>query len=189
MRFYHWRIFIPSLDLGESVPKSFEDDSLWPEVSESDACIIDDVLRSKEDIIQYNITKWKKGLPSDAISRETDAIRRGIRIFIDSIFYPPQAPQKPSVAFLILRRFWKIIIGKNIKIIQKQKPFVDYKMKYTEEVSRLNDFILETRNNPNLRILISDGRSRAMLVNKGNVLHRMSPMVIRLAKLHQDNGK
>ena len=188
VRFYHWRTFIPSLDLGETVPRDFDDQSVWPEAPASKVDVINDILSGKQDLIEYNIKQWQESLPSDAIARETAAMKQGIRLFLDKIFYPPQASKEMGTLFHLSNRAWNILTGKDIfsRPKSKQKPFKDYRLKYSENVQQLNDFIEETGKDSKLRVLVADGLY-ATLVHNGKILRRMSPMVIRLARLHENN--
>ena len=182
-RFYHWRIFIPSLDLGDTVPVDFDDHSVWPEASPSMVKVINNVLSGKQDLIEYNVNKWKKSLKKKAVTQETEAMKKGIRYFLDKIFYPPRSY---NMLFRILKYTVRKIIGNNLWIPPFQNHFKDYKLKYSEDFFRLSDYIKETKHNSNLRILLADGL-QATLIHNGKLLKRMSPVVIRLAKLHENN--
>src|SRR3989344_3631559 len=81
IRFYHWRIFIPSLDLSETVPVSFSDDTIWPEAPSSSLGVINNILSGKQDLIAYNMEQWKSSINIDSIRKENEAVRQGIRHF------------------------------------------------------------------------------------------------------------
>lgn len=185
IRFYHWRTFIPSLNLGKTVPKDFDDDSVWPKAPQSKVKVINDILSGKQDLIEYNIKMWRKSLPENAIFQETKEMKKGIRYFLDNVFYPPLAPKKVNILFLVMRRIRRELTGKNIPISHLQKHFEDYHLKYTQDLSRLEDWVGKTKKNPKLRILMADG-SQAILVHNGKLLRRMSPLVIRLARLYEN---
>ncbi len=181
IRFYHWRTFIPSLNLEETVTKDFDDNSVWPKAPPSKLEVINNILSGKQDLIKYNIKKWKDTLPADAFYQESKAIKFGIRWFLDKTFYP----QKNYIFFRIWRYFL-LKINSNIRILPSNKKFIDYRLKYSGDISKLNNYVKETRKNTKLRIFVGNGL-QVILVNKGKVLRRMSPMVIRLAKLHEYN--
>lgn len=185
VRFYHWRTFIPSLDLGETVPRNFNDDSVWPEAPASKVGVINDILSGKQDLIEYNIKQWQDSLPADAAEQETTAMRQGIRLFLDKIFYPPRDHKEMLILIHIGNRIWRMLTGKNIFTMPKAKSFNDYCLKYSENIELLNDFIKETKKDSKLRVLVADG-AHAILIHDGKILRRMSPLVIRLAKLHQN---
>jgi len=184
VRFYHWRTFIPSLDLGETVPIDFNDDNIWPSAPESSIDVINDILQGKQDLIEYNIKQWHANLLADAVTCEAEAVRLGIRLFLDAMFYPPvESDQMPGILFRVCRRIWCVIKGKTLTYKQKtDKKFVDYRLEYSEDVSRLEEFKKATKKETNVRIVLKDGLY-AILVHNGRLKKRMSPMVIRLAKL------
>ena len=103
VRFYHWRIFIPGLDLSETVPLTFDDNAVWPQVPESKIEVINDILSGKQDLLRYNIRSWQEQLGNDSLQEESRAMREGIRRFIDKVFYPPYPYEvKLGIAFRML---------------------------------------------------------------------------------------
>ncbi len=184
IRFYHWRTFIPALNLEKTVPSDFEDKNFWPEAPVEMGDVINDILFGKQDLVEYNLKKWQESLSNDAILEETEAIKKGIRYLLDRVFYPPVAPK----LFYILNRVKRIIINKFSKKRKEitQKKFKDYSLKFSTDVSKIDYFINETKYNSKLRVLIGDG-SAAILVYKGKIKHRLSPVIIRLARLHAFN--
>jgi hypothetical protein len=121
VRFYHWRIFLTSLDLGETVPRTFDDNTLWPEAPLSTVEVITNILSDKKDLITYNLEEWKSSLAPDAIVHEAEAMRQGIRRFIDSVFYPPDPEKKPSFLFRVFRRVIRELTGKNLPLTKKKR--------------------------------------------------------------------
>lgn len=196
VRFYHWRTFIPSLDLSETVPSDFDDNSVWPEAPSSKVSIINDILSGKQNLIEYNIKQWQDSLPANAEFKENEAMRQGIRYFIDKIFYPPATHGKSidRLLYIIgkvwrkyLRRYWyKFIIRKNPLIKKSSYAFTDYTLEFTTKISQLEKLRQKTKKDKKLRIIIADGLY-AILIHKGKTLRRMSPMVVRLAKLYNDS--
>ncbi len=188
VRFYHWRTFIPSLDLGETVPENSDDQNIWPEAPASKVELINDILSDKQDLIEYNIKQWKNSLPKNAMELETLAMKEGIRLFLDFVFYPPKPDSKMLKIIHVINYAWRFVMKNNLINIKKQKErkFVDYTLRFVEEgVEGMDEFIKETKKNRLLRILIADGMY-AILIHEGRILRRMSPVVIRLAKLHQN---
>lgn len=184
IRFYHWRTFIPCIDLGESVPSDFRDQTVWPKISKSNANIINHLLRNDISIIDYNIDKWRGALSEKMQREESEAMLRGIRFFLDKIFYP--MPERETVPFRIKRLIYRKFTGK--KIIVSKKPFIDYSLRYSDDISETKELIKQTRKNKNSRFLVGDGMY-AILIHEGKVLRRMSPMAIKLAKLHDSEIK
>jgi hypothetical protein len=187
VRYYHWRTFIPSLDLGETVPTNF-DYLIWPEAPDSKVNLINDILSGKQNIIEYNIKKWQASLPADAEIQESEAMRHGIRNFLDEIFYPPILRIPNSALFFRAYRkgrkiLTRLLRKKNIILKSKKSMFKDYNLEFSSDVSRLEELCQKTRQDKNLRILVTDGRC-VILINRGKLLRRMSPMLVHLAKLY-----
>lgn len=180
-RFYHWRIFMPSLDLRETVPLDFENKMVWPDLPTSKIHVVSKILRGTLDLIEYNKTKWLDSLPLDAAEQETSAMKRGIRMFIYRIFFPPKASKLMYVFDRINRFVWYFLTKKSIPFGFKR--FADYELKYSDDVSKLESFIEESKSQGNLIILVADGKS-SVLVKNGKIFRRMSPVLNRLAKLH-----
>jgi hypothetical protein len=193
IRFYHWRTFIPSLDLSETVPSDFSDDTVWPDAPASKIDVINDILFGRQDLIKYNIEQWQKPLPADAEIRESEAVRQGIRYFLDKIFYPPIAPNRKNI---FLSRAYKKIsrILFNFFAIKLPVPgstkdsFIDYQLDIIDDISRSEESLKKTEQNINLRILIVD-QLDVVLINRGKLLRRMSPMLVRLAGLYDSSLK
>ncbi len=199
VRFYHWRTFIPSLDLSETVPSDFEDTSIWPEAPISKIEVLNDILSGKQDLIEYNIKQWEDSLPIDATFRESEAMRQGIRFFLDKIFYPPKSYGKIIDKMLyICGKIWRKFIRRRLyKIINKKyisnrndgyKSFIDYDLEFTTDVSQSEEMRKRTKQDKNFRIVLANGMF-ATLIHRGKMLSRMSPMVIKLASLHADSLK
>jgi hypothetical protein len=180
IRFYHWRTFIPSLDLGKAIPADFDDHSVWPKAPPSATKVINDILSGENDPIKYNIRKWQESLSAGASRREAKVIKEGIRRFLDNIFYPPR---NTDMIFRLWRYAWRKITGNSLWV--PKRSLRDYRLEYTEDLSQMDSLIKKTKDNPKLRVLVRDGL-RVVLVNKGRLLHRVSPMVIRLARLHNN---
>lgn len=181
VRFYHWRIFIPALDLGETIPTDVENNRIWPGAPASKVEVINNILSGKEDLIEYNIKQWQNSLPADAIEQESEAMRQGIRRLIDKIFYPRT---NFDLVLNIYRKVWRKFFGSKVPFLKiLERRHVDYCLEFTVDISRLEEFCQKTKNDKNLRIFIADG-SVAILIHSGKLLRRMSPAVIRLAKLY-----
>lgn len=191
VRYYHWRIFIPSLDVSETVPATCSDDTLWPEAPPSKVDVICDILSDKQDLLTYNIQEWKASLTIDSARLESEAMRRGIRLFLDRLYYPPQVQKKPSAfrsswaqVYRKLRHGWYTLTGYRLPMMEKDPPpCSDYVLEFTEDISRLAEFEQRTATDYSLRVFATDGVD-VTFVHKGMVVRRMSPMIARLARLH-----
>jgi hypothetical protein len=191
IRLYHWRTFIPSLDLGETVPMDIMDDTIWPEAPSSKVSLINDILSGKQDLIKYNIEQWQASLPKDALTQESEAMRQWIRYFLDKTFYPPVVYNKKIVfLFRVYRKARKILLhlfGKKVFILNSTKHhFADYCLEFTTDISHLEELREKTKYDKSLRILVED-KLDAILIHKGKMIRRMSPMVIHLAKLYDSS--
>lgn len=193
VRFYHWRILLPSLDFGDTVPADVQDDTIWPEASSNMVDVVNDVLSGKKDLIEYRIKKWNSSLPANALEQESEAMQKGIRFFLDKIFYPPISyQQKFGMLYRIYRKIRKVcfhIVGKKVFVKQGLAySFVDYNLEFTDDVLRIEELCKRTKREKNLRIIVADGLY-AIMLHKGKKNRRMSPMSIRLASLyHQKNN-
>lgn len=193
VRFYHWRIFITSLDLSETVPVSFKDDTVWPEAPSSTIETINNILSGNQDLISYNVEKWRSTINPDSVRCEYDAMRQGIRLFLDKIFYPPLThKERTDTLFHIYKRLKRELV-KNFSRLTRKKlysakepylPFTDYNLEYTTNILDMKEFIQRTKQDKKLRIIVADGLY-VILINNGKLLRRMSPLAIRLAKLHE----
>jgi len=178
IRFYHWRIFLPSLDLGETVPKDFIDDTIWPEVTKEMGDVICDILSEKKDLISYNKNNWLQSITENSYNEESLMIKTGIRKFFDRVFYPPKTNINKNL-FLIQKIVKKIV--KNSK-----KPvdiFKDYQLEIISDETKIEEVINKTKQNKNLRVMIIN-TPHIILVHKGNVIRRMSPLLARLTHLY-----
>src|SRR3989344_105497 len=181
VRYYHWRTFVASLDLGETVPTDFKDERVWPKAPEKMVGIINDLLSGKEDLISYNFQNWQNSIDNKSGEEETKTIKQGIRKFLDKIFYPPNiSPAKKDLISRLTERLYR-----KLKLASgpKETKFVDYNLEYTEDISQIETLRQRTLVNKDLRILVAEGLY-ANLLHQGKVLRRMSPMATRLAKLH-----
>jgi hypothetical protein len=182
-RFYHWRTFIPSLDFGKTIPADFDDRTIWPKPPLSMMKITNDVLSGKQDLIEYNIKKWQRSISTDSISQEAKAMKFGIRKFLDKLFYPPNS--RLNIIFRVWRYLGRRITGDNLWL-PPRRAFRDYRLKYSENTSQLKYYVKITKNNRKMRFIVASG-SEAILVHNGKMLHRISPVAVRLAKLHENN--
>lgn len=181
VRFYHWRTFVPSLDLGETVPVDIENSRVWPEAPESKVKAINDIFFGKTDLIEYNIEQWKKTLPKNAVEQESEAMRLGIRRFINKVFYPRS---RFDSAITFYRKAWRKFIGSKVPFLKMlERNPEDYILEFSTDATKSPELCEKTKINKNLRILLADGLD-AVLIRDGKMLRRMSPMIIRLAKLH-----
>jgi hypothetical protein len=184
MRFCNWRNFVTSLNLRETVPIEINNDTIWPKAPESKIEIINNILSGKEDLVEYNIKAWKNSLTEKSKEIETEAMKKGIRRFLDQTFYPP-LPEKKRVLTNFYIRIWNKLIGGNAPFSKhKQAPFIDYTLKYSNDSSKIKEFVMETEKNSNLRIILSSGMN-STLIHNGKIIERLSPMINRLSKLHE----
>ncbi len=191
VRLYHWSTFALSLDLSETIPRDIMDDTIWPSAPAAKIKTINDILSGKVNVIEYNLEQWRLALPKDAWMSESEAIRRGIRYFLDKTFYPPTIHGKEIVLLLrIYRKTRKVILH-----LFGRKAFVknsteydrpDYRLEFVTNPSNLEILRQKTVTDKNLRIVAADGLN-AIFIHDGQLTRRMSPMVIKLAKLHADS--
>jgi hypothetical protein len=191
VRLYHWCTFASSLDLGETVPMDVLDDTVWPEAPTSKVKLINDILSGREDLIAHNIKEWQSSLPKDASFQESEAMRRGIRLFLDKIFYPPAVyGKKMGFLFRIYKKVRKTtlhLFGKKVFTLNsKPYDFADYRLELAADITEIEKLRHRTKQDKDLRILVEDGLD-AILIQNGRLIRRMSPMAVRLARLHDSS--
>ncbi|MDR0678475.1 MAG: hypothetical protein LBF44_02985 [Holosporaceae bacterium] len=179
VRFYNWRTFVNSLDMGKSIPNDFVDSSIYPAVPKDKLEIVVDILESKIDLIKYNIEKLT--LANHSEDDELKAVKLGIRRIIDRLF----TSSLPKVKEIFYKRWFSSIKKRCCKI--SNEIFQDYTLKYSEDVSQINDFMKESKKN-NMAYLIKDG-IYAVFVKNGVSIRRCSKMVINLARIHEETRK
>ena len=114
-------------------------------------------------------------------------MQKGIRRFIDKVFYPPAIEKKESQLSSVYRRIGRKLTGGKISFSKTIGfLFTDYKLEYAEDTLNMENLRRRTEINKNLRVVVAN-KGYAILVHNGKLLRRMSPMIIRLAKLHNEN--
>ncbi|MEK7075426.1 MAG: hypothetical protein AAB948_01330, partial [Patescibacteria group bacterium] len=69
---------------------------------------------------------------------------------------------------------------------KKEYDFIDYCLEYSDDNSQIEKIRQRTEKDKNLRIIMADGLY-AILIHEGRLLRRMSPMVNKLARLHEES--
>lgn len=182
VRYYHWRTFIPSLDLSDILPSDYDDDSYWPKVPKSKTKIINNILFGKQDLIENNIKLWKNSLTKKTIFEEAEAMKKGIRRFIFNIFNPPA---NIGLMFRVSRFFNRKIRRNPLWIPSLGEYFKDYRLIFTEDKSKMRNFLQMTKKDSGLVVLMANNLE-ALFIFKGKIKKRISPLAVRLAKLHQN---
>lgn len=184
-RFYHWRTFLLSLDLSDDIPREFYDKGVWPRIREKSVLsAVYGVLSGEDDLIEYNKRQWVDSLPVDATSKEVDAVKKGIKLFIDTIFFPPRNTKLGTLCLrvyqIILRRLGVAHVSSHTSLV-----CVEYELRFSLDVSQLEIFLQYTRQNINLRYLVANG-IESILVYRGKLYRRTSPLINRLAFLYSN---
>ena len=183
IRYYHWRTFIPCIDMSESVDSNPYLSSYWPKAPESRRNIIHDILQGKAaDPVAYNVSLWKAALNERSQDYERSAIVDGIRALVEVTFCPPRHKPVP-LWFKVVRKCVRILTKKTLAWQTSTIPHVqDFAHLQLECVSALqddNDLRKRTRHNKNLRVLVSNGNENAYY-RHGICLHRTSKLISRL---------
>lgn len=184
VRFYHWRIFVTSLNLRESVTTDHIKKNVWPLPPDRLVPVINDVMFGKDDIISFNLTKWASEFNQDSTKQESAALRLGIRMFIDRIFFSRFSDWS---FFVFYHKAWRKFIGAKVPFWSFiNRPFKDYQLEYYLDFSLLNLMRKKTKKNKNIWVILSDGRN-IKLLRRGKIFQRMSPVIAKLTKLYAES--
>ena len=178
-RFYNWRIFVNSLDLGQSLPKEYFDTLTFTKVEENKRQLITGIVEGNIDLIRYNLSELIGA--NNSKQEEIDAIKRGIRRVIDKLYFPNGLEIKSGK---LKQLFTKIFAAKKNKFIWKDL-FEDYELCYSENVTDLKEYIVRSRRCRSKRFVVKDA-GFAVLVMDGQVYRRFSKVVIALARIHEE---
>jgi hypothetical protein len=175
-RFYNWRTFINSLNMGESIPEDFADPSVYPAVPEDKRKMVVDILENKIDLIKYNTERLAQAAYSQ--DDELEAVKLGIRRVINQLF----ASSLLEVKEIFYKRWFGNAEKRRCKM--SNETFQDYILKYSEDISQMSDFIKKSKKD-NTAYLIKDG-IYAIFVKNGVSARRCSKMAINLARIHEE---
>jgi len=172
-RFYSWNILGNCFDMSDFLSKEGHCLEKLPNKYQQD---IVDIIKNKQSIVNYNLTNL---LAQDNDLRdEIEANKLGLRRIIDKIFLPNEEISFVQQILNLTRR------KKNRKCL-RERVFVDYELKYSEDLSKINEFVNQTKRNNNLRYLIKDG-IHAILILNGKMVKRTSKLVSNLARIHEE---
>lgn len=189
VRFYHWRLFMTSFDFGDSVTRVLEDHDVWPRVPEDKVEALNDILSGKKDLIAYNKDVWFNTLFDTSLQEESEAMRLGIRRLLDVIVSPPKAKKhRNDIGYRILRKLCSKTPLKHLFMYTKEniilEDFVDYTLVCGEDISRIDELQQKSAADEKLRFAVRDGND-VVLIYKGLVHRRMSPVLSRLITLYE----
>jgi hypothetical protein len=176
IRFYNWRIFVDSLDIGKSIPKDFADPSIYPAVPEDKQKMVVDILENKVDLIEYNVDRLIQANYSE--NEESEAIKLGIRRILDKLFVS-LLPKKKEIFY----KRWFSNVNKHCAKAPTE-IFQDYILKYCDDISQIDIFIKKSKKD-NIAYLIKEG-IYAVFVKNGVSARRCSKMAINLARIHEE---
>ncbi len=181
IRYYNWMTFINSLAMGKFIPKDAVNETLYPAIPQKIQKLTLNIIENKISLIDYNIQNLIK--QNNSKEEEIKSVRLGIRRVIDKIYFPNPFTKK-SLGWKIRYRLTKIFTRKKISFVPKY-IYNDYDLKYSEDISKLNDFVNETKNNKNIRYILKDG-VYAILIQNGKIFKRTSKMISNLARIHEE---
>lgn len=193
VRFYHWRTFVMGVDLRETVPIDFEDETIWPQPSKSMEKIMVAMLEGAISPVDYNLEQLTAASGADVLEKEIEANRKGIRLYIDSLFNPPQLRIRVRRPFYI-RRLQKIYRYFSLPLPDWLKPlprplFIppqcqDYRLVIAADCSLLEEYRRQSGKDRSVRFLVPEDEWRVWHVSGGSATRRLSPLLIRLARLY-----
>jgi len=180
VRYYHWRTFIPCIDMSETVDSNPYLTSYWPKAPDAQIGIIQDILHGKaSDSIAYNTQQWKAALTEQSQDSEKKAITEGIRAFIEVTFAPPQHKSMP-LWFKVVRKVVRILTKKNLtwenRALPQVQNFSHLRLECLRGTQGDSELCRRTRNDKNLRVLVSNG-SENTYYRHGIRLHRTSKLI------------
>lgn len=191
VRYYHWRSYIPCLDLRETVSILADDGSQWPLPSKDMGTVIVDILEERQDLPSYTKERWLRNLPDDAAAREKDANLRGVRLYLDYLFTPriPQTVSKQSFFIRACRKALRIlhlpipnILAPSVPPAWSPPDCKDYLLEFHCGVDKLEESKMRTSRNNDLRILVAEDDSHVWFVRGGSAIRRLSPLSMRLGR-------
>jgi hypothetical protein len=189
VRFFSWQKIINAFDLSETVPVNIHD-GLWHKPPINIEKPIMAVLTGSKELEEYTITDWLKNINLNALENENEANRLGIRILLDKIFYH-SIPKSDKKTFVnkINKGFIKKIYNRINKLRNSQKGvYTDYNLEFYTDESKIKYYKIKTKKNKNLRILVGCNWYASMIKN-GKLVKRMSPMLVRLARIYSESFK
>jgi hypothetical protein len=184
IRFYNWRTFVPSLDLGETVPTKFDNESIWPNPPESKNRIIYEVLNGEKVLIEENVKELRKNLTQDMALSEKKAMQAGLRMFFEKSFNPPIS-RKPRLMVRIINK-----ISKKVEFLLKitarkdRRTFIDYELCVSKDTSHIERFVQETEKNKNSKFIIRNGTD-VIFIEMGKKKIKNSKMLSKLVALYE----
>lgn len=180
-RFYNWRMFVNSLDLGKSVPRGSFDRLVFAEIEESKKQLVVELVEGTKSLTEHNISELRKAHYSE--NEEKEAVKQGIRRIIDKLYFPYGTLHK-DWRWELKRLVTRICMG--INFIPKRST-ADCTLRYSENKEKLNDYVKLSDRNRDQRFVVKDADCAIYVVN-GKSYRRFSKIVLNLARIHEELG-
>lgn len=118
IRYNYWRNFILAVDFSETVPHDFDNIYKWPFAPRKIKHIMDDICFDKVLVEDVNIKQLTSSVTENSEKSETEAILRGIELYINTVMFPQKILIGTKITTSILRAFRKLIFIFTFKKIQ-----------------------------------------------------------------------
>ena len=181
IRFNFWRNYILSVDFCETVPREFNNPSIWPDPPQGIRQDFCDICFDKITVKDYNLNKWEEQLDNQSELMEKESICDGIACFINYIMQKKEKPARLVVLLLkILRKFLFIITGR------KKLLNIDTMLSHIYIISNpklIPRFSVEK--NCSEAYIWSEVTNEICYSFQGHTKRRYSPLLYRLLKLYK----
>lgn len=187
IRYNFWRNHINAIDCSDTIPHDFNDETVWPRISEEKVVVIKDICSGKTTALEYNKKNWLDSINENTVNEEKEAILEGISEFYNRVFTTNQVGLYEKMRYFIFRCCRKcisIITLKRLIIEYKAKVHIvisEYKMLYTEKSARLRSFITGNQ------YFFLGQDHLVYYFYKGKKYIRYSPLLYRLGILYKEN--
>lgn len=118
IRYNYWRNFILAIDFSETVPHDFDNIYKWPFAPKKIKQAMLDICFDKISLEDMNIKQLTTSITENSEKYETEAILKGIELYINTVMFPPKILKQVRSINIILRVFRKFIFILTFKRVQ-----------------------------------------------------------------------
>ncbi len=187
IRYNFWRNHINAIDCSDTIPHDFNDESVWPRISEEKAAVIKDICSGKTTALEYNKKIWLGSINENTSNEEKEAVLEGISEFYNRVF-----TTKKTVAYEKVRYFIFRCLRKVIKIITLRKISIQYKPRVHSNIN--SNKMIYIQKNAKFKSFITrkpyyllEKDNEILYFYKGKKYRRYSPLLYKLGLLYKEN--